>query len=469
LLAVVLLPQGASASERAGATVYLTNGRTDDSLISRHELDVGTATLVRTAYSVKRVSVANPEVADVVVLTPREINLVAKSTGTTNVLFWDPKGKLQAALEVNVGAPRSHLESVIARALPGEDIHIETAGGALVLTGTATRVVAMQQALDVARASLGEESDSKVVNLINVSGNNQVMIDLVFAEMSRSLTRELGVNGSLTLGDGLPRQFSIANLLPFAFGSQATLAGQVLDLGNLDLQFALSILQEKGLSKVLAQPTVVARSGESASFLVGGELPIPIAQGGAFGSISIEFKPFGVGVEFTPTVLADDRIHLRISPEVSEPDVTQGATIAGQFVPAFVTRRTSTAVELANGQSFAIAGLISDKVKALSSRYPVLGDIPVLGALFRSNQYIHEETELVMIATPRLVKPLGEGPHPLPTDHQIEPTDYEFYMEGLLEGRLGQPGQRATAGNGGLIGPAGHHVSSTETLEEDAR
>jgi pilus assembly protein CpaC len=218
----------------------------------------------------------------------------------------------------------------------------------------------------------------------------------------------------------------------------------------------LDALDERGLAKVLAEPTLLARSGETASFLVGGEVPIPIAQGGAFGSITVEFKDFGVGLGFTPTVLGPDRIHLQVAPEVSEVDFTLGTEVSGTVVPGFIVRRATTAVELKDGQSFAIAGLLSESVRELSGRYPLLGDIPILGNLFRSSLYQKAQTELVIIVTPHLVKPLGPGPHPLPTDSFIEPSALEFYLLGKLEGYPGE-----TAQPGGMIGDVGHRVTAT--------
>jgi pilus assembly protein CpaC len=206
----------------------------------------------------------------------------------------------------------------------------------------------------------------------------------------------------------------------------------------------------------------VARSGESASFLVGGEVPIPIAQGGAFGSITVEYKPFGVGLSFTPTVLAPDRIHLKVSPEVSQPDFTFGTEVEGTVVPAFNSRRATTSVELKHGQSLVIAGLLSEELREQVSQYPVLGQIPILGGLFRSSKFEKNQTELVIIVTPALVKPLGRGPHPLPTDHFIEPSAAEFYLYGWLEGRA--PAEETPAG---LIGEAGYRISPTPKEASD--
>ena len=228
-------------------------------------------------------------------------------------------------------------------------------------------------------------------------------------------------------------------------------------------QFFFEMMERNGLAKILAEPTLVARSGESASFLVGGAVPIPVAQGGAFGSITVEYKNFGVGLSFTPTVLSPNRIHLAVNPEVSRADFTFGTEVGGTIVPGFAVRRASTSVELADGQSFMIAGLLSEEVREIAGKYPILGVLPILGSLFRSTQFLKDETELVIIVTPTLVKPLGPGPHPLPTDHFIEPSEIEFYLYGRLEGKPPEDPREP----GGLIGEAGYRVAPNAKESSD--
>jgi pilus assembly protein CpaC len=220
----------------------------------------------------------------------------------------------------------------------------------------------------------------------------------------------------------------------------------------------MELLESEGLSKILAQPTVVARSGETAKFLVGGEIPIPVSQGGAFGAITVIFKSFGVSVEFTPTVLAKDQIHLQIAPEVSEPDFTMGSVIAGFMIPAFRTRRAATGVDLRDGESFAIAGLLSDDVVENVEKYPVLGDVPVLGALFRSSRFKREETELVLVVTPHVVEPLTSKPA-LPTDNFTPPSAAEFYLLGRVEAAAGTTPAAPGTDTAGMVGPVGYRVT----------
>jgi len=211
-------------------------------------------------------------------------------------------------------------------------------------------------------------------------------------------------------------------------------------IGGGDWTFFIDALKEDGLLKVLAEPTLITLSGKQANFLAGGEFPVPVPQvsGGGGQTITIEYKPFGVGLTFAPTVLSSKKINMQIAPEVSELDFSNAVTISGFTVPALTTRRVSTVVELGDGQSFAIAGIIKDQQRSIVSKFPVLGDLPVLGALFRSSSFQKNETELVIIATPRLVKPLDLAKQTLPTDQYVEPDDVEFYLYGQTEGK-GQP------------------------------
>ena len=391
-------------------------------------------------------------------LNSTELQLVAKKVGTTNVLVWDPSGRLQAAIDVHVSSAQSQLQAELRRILEVEDITVESTGHATVLKGSVPSAVKLEQALEVSKAYLGAESGGKIVNLLHVGGNQEVMLKVVVAEMSRTLNREFGMNFNALIEAG-SGTINVASFIQGLSGPEdaVNFAALLSGYGALEqLAVFLDALDERGLGKVLAEPTLLARSGETASFLVGGEVPIPIAQGGAFGSITVEFKDFGVGLGFTPTVLGPDRIHLQVAPEVSDVDFTLGTEVAGTVVPGFVTRRATTAVELKDGQSFAIAGLLSDSVRQLSGRYPLLGDIPILGALFRSSTFQKNQTELVIIVTPHLVKPLGPGPHPLPTDSFIEPNALEFYLLGRLEGYPGE-----TAQPGGMIGDVGHRVTAT--------
>jgi pilus assembly protein CpaC len=474
-LALMSLALTAPAAEDGRGVVYLeTNGQP----ITQLSVELDKTTVVRPGFQVRRVSVGNPEIADVVVTSPSEISVVAKASGETNVVLWDQSGRPQTLLGVDVGRPKNRLETLLAKHLPGEAINVDSSKGSIVLSGTVSSTQAMQQALALAETMVSgdsedesEENGDRIVNLMRVAGQHQVMIDVAVAEMSRSLSRRLSTNLAATIGDATDNVqfFSLLNGLTalsesgdVLLSDRVNLAGRVLNTGDGSGSIFMELLESEGLSKILAQPTVVARSGETANFLVGGEIPIPVAQGGAFaGSVTVEYKPFGISVQFTPTVLSPDQIHLQIAPEVSEPDFTLGSVIAGFLVPAFRTRRASTGVDLRDGESFAIAGLLSDNIVETVEELPLLGDIPVLGALFRSSQFQREETELVLVVTPHVVEPLGSKP-PLPTDHFVPPSAAEFYLLGRLEARERAGATPSGVDSAGLVGPVGYRVTPIE-------
>ena len=464
----------------AGGSVDLSDVRRD--AINLLEIEFGRSATVRAPSTIKRVSVGNSSSLDVVVLGSREVQLVPKSTGSTNVVFWGEGSKLLGALDVAIGAPHSALERMLRKSLGVDTIHVEGAGNAILLKGSVPDALAQEQAMSIARAYVSadrkenraeetrskkkenEASGAQIVNLIGVGGEHQVMLKVVIAEMNRNSSRGFGTNFSAILDGGKVNIFNtLGGLSSVDADTNTLLANQAVDLaltmtgfGELDfLAVLFEALDEKGIAKVLAEPTLVARSGETASFLVGGEVPIPVTQGGgSFGSITVDYKEFGVGLKFTPTVLAGDRIHLDVRPEVSETDQSAGVEIEGIVLPSFRTRRASTAVELADGQSLAIAGLLLEDITSVNQQYPFLGSIPILGTFFRRTTFRKEETELMIVVTPRLVKPLGEGPHALPTDGYTEPSLFDLWMLGRLEG---EPAKST----GGMVGDVGHRVSDS--------
>jgi pilus assembly protein CpaC len=442
------------------------------------DLELGKSVYVRAGFDVRRVSVGDPGVAEVVALGSREIQIVPKKIGETNMIVWERGGSPSVILDVSVGTSFTTLERRLGAVLGTDAIHVESVGNAVVLTGTVPSPVMAERAMTVANAFFPKDDKSgrTVVNSLEVGGDQQVMIDVVVAEMARSFGRRFTVNWNTMIEVGA-KTFTFTNLLGdlISLGDNSAkgdlLVRNGLDFigtvhtGDVDLSYFVDAAVDKKLAKVLAKPTLLARSGQTASVLVGGEVPIPIAQGGAFGSITIQFKSFGVAVEFTPTVLSPERIHLEVAPEVSEPDFTLGTRVQGFATPGFVTRRASTSVELGDGQSFAIAGLLQDNVTDFIEKYPVLGDIPILGALFRSVGYQRQETELVIIVTPRLVKPLPQGPVPLPTDHFVGPSDFEFFLLGALESQSN--GEPVPGSEAGLIGPSGHRVPTDVERSEE--
>jgi pilus assembly protein CpaC len=301
-----------------------------------------------------------------------------------------------------------------------------------------------------------------VNNLVEVGGIHQVMLEVRVAEMSKSTARQLGINYAWQNGDdfGVSLLGDLANVvkpndavlggggLGFEF-SPAVNALFRFSSGNNTWTGFVDALKEDGLVKIMAEPTLISLSGQPASFLAGGEFPVPVPQG--LGTVAIEYKPFGVGLTFTPTVLNEGRIGIEVAPEVSELDFSTAVAFSGFIVPGLSTRRASTVVELGDGQSFAIAGLLKETIRDNIQKFPFLGDIPVIGALFRSKSFQKNETELVILVTPHLVKPVNQEDQPLPTDFYVEPNDIEYYLFSAMEGR-----SQAPANAPGLDGEFGH-------------
>lgn len=435
------------------------------------DLELGKSVFIRAGFSVKRVSVGDPEIVDVVVLSPSELQLVPKRIGETNMIVWERGGDPAVILDVSVGTSFTTLERRLQAVLNTEGIQVESFGNAVALTGSVPSPVMMERAIQLASAYFVQkekEAAPAVVNALEVGGNQQVMIEVIVAEMSRSLGRRLTINWDTMIETGV-KTFTFTNFMgdlisldddpltdALLVRSGVDFIGRFRNPGKFGISYFVEAAVDHNLAKILAKPTLISRSGQTASVLIGGEVPIPIAQGGAFGSITIEFKTFGIAVEFTPTVLGPERIHLEVAPEVSEPDFTLGTQVSGFTTPGFVTRRASTSVELGDGQTFAIAGLLKDNTTEFVEKYPGLGDVPVLGALFRSTDYRREETELVILVTPHLVRPLPEGPPPLPTDHFVDPNGFEFFLLGAMESQRG--GEPESGASAGLIGPSGHRV-----------
>ena len=406
---------------------------------------VGKSIILKSAIPVKRISIANPEVADFVLISPREIYITGKAAGVTNMTLWQKDGK-HAVYDLEVALDISRLKRRLAEILPEErDIRVMAMHDSIALSGRVSNAVNLSQVVALAKAYAPEE---KIQNLIEVRGVQQVMLEIRVAEMQRSVVRRMGVNFNYATETGKfginklggltdlvnPSDANIGSTGDFAtFVSPAVNALLRFNAGGATWTGFVDALKRDGLAKVLAEPTLIALSGQDANFLAGGEFPVPVPQG--LGTVAIEYKSFGVGLSFTPTVLADNKINMKVAPEVSELDFSNAAQLSGFIVPGLTTRRAETVVELADGQSFAIAGLLRENTRDVMAKYPLLGEIPILGVLFRSREYQKNETELVIIATPRLVKPLDTTNQTLPTDFYIEPNDLEFYVLGMMEGK----------------------------------
>ena len=439
-------------------------GEPETSTPQKIELTLGKSLILRSGAPVKRISVAVPEIADAVVLSPQQIYLTGKTTGVTNLIIWEGD-RGPAVYDIEVSPDTTRLKEKLHEILPDEkEVMVTSTHENIAISGTVSSAANMTQVLALAEAY----APGKIINLLEVGGVHQVMLEVRVAEMSRSLTRRLGFNFNYLQNDG-KIGFSMLNNLT---GLEDSIVGNstvISDSINALFQFStgdmlwtvlLDALKQNGLAKVLAEPTLITLSGQSANFLAGGEFPIPVPQ--ELGRTTIQYKEFGVGLNFTPTVLSNKKISMKIAPEVSELDFTNAVTFSGFVIPAVTTRRVATVIELGDGQSFAIAGLLRDNVTEVVSKFPLLGDIPVLGALFRSSSFQKNETELVVIVTPRLVKPLDPAKQTLPTDKYVEPSDSEFYLVGATEGKAGKESGNPSAAEGGASGDFGHIVTVNE-------
>ncbi len=414
------------------------------------------------------VMIADPKIADVLPLNTRSLYVVGKSMGATALTIYGPGKPLIAAVNVVVSADIESFKSRLHEILPGEkDIAVRAANQSIILSGTASSPVALDQAVTLANTY----APDKVVNMMTVEGTQQVMLSVRFVEMERTTAKNLGLNTFiLTHNVGSQPNYNVftgpngPNNLPSsaeAFG----VVSAVFHAGNGDFSILLDALETKGLVKTLAEPNLVAMSGDTANFLAGGEFPIPIASAagttGGVPTITVSFKQFGVALAFTPTILKDGLINLVVNPEVSSIDPTNSVSTGGISVPGLKVRRAHTTVELRDGESFTIAGLLKEDYQTQLSQFPFVGDIPILGALFRSNNYKRDETELVIVVTPHLVTP-RRGTIATPADRFVPPSDFELFLLGAQSGAgtAVRPEDRALISSdpnkGGIDGPHGH-------------
>lgn len=400
------------------------------------ELTVGKSLIVNTSGDVSRVSLADPSVADILLMSPRQIYLTAKKPGATNLTLWSGGNNVLAVYDINCVPDVARLKEMLHMILPEESgIRVLPSGETVALSGQVSSAASLETAMNLARAAAGDGA----LNLLSVGGVQQVMLEVKVAEMSRSAMKRLGFNFNII--DGSDIYYSFLNRLTYLDDkgqlllSEHVNAAFTRNMGSMALSGFIDALKANGLVKILAEPNMICLSGQSANFLAGGEVPIPVPAG--LGMTAIEYKPFGVGLKFTPTVIGEGRINLKVEPEVSELDYSRAIIANGFTIPAISSRRASTVIELGDGQSFAIAGLIKDTLRENVNKFPGLGDVPVLGSLFRSSDFEKNESELVILVSPKLVKPMDMVNQSLPTDGLEEPNDFEFYMLGLLEGYKG--------------------------------
>jgi pilus assembly protein CpaC len=406
-------------------------------------------------------AVGSSDIAEVVPISDHQLYIVGKKIGTTNVLLYDASQQLIGVVDVEVGMDTSSLQSRIRGASGGGGIHVDDVEGKLVLSGDGGDAQTVERAMNVAKG-LGSGDP---VNALKLGSPQQVMLQVRFVEANRSAARALGVRWqgiwnnrvagvvgtqAPTSKFGVPAGTfgtppgpapvsvvdSVANSVSGA-SPVATVIAQLVNSSRGNLDVVLSALEEQGVVRRLAEPNLVALSGESADFLAGGEFPVPLvssASAGALPTVTITYKEFGVKLRFTPTVLARGVISLKLEPEVSDLDPALGVQVGGVAVPGLVTRRARTTVELRDGQTFAIAGLLQAKSGRTVDQVPWLGSVPVLGALFRSSEFQANETELLAFVTPHLIKPVPPGKQlKTPLDTSLAANDVDFFLGGRAE------------------------------------
>lgn len=434
---------------------------------ARHvQLPSSKARIVKLPADVRDVLVADPNIADVVLRTPRMVYLLGRETGATNAFFFDAKGNEVLRLEIHVDLDTTSVQQAMSQLLPDTNVKVTAVNRNLFLSGSVRSPAMSENARQIARRFV--VGDENVVNLLSVVEDQQVLLQVRIAEVSRTVLKELGITFQDQLGARGNTRNSAANAFTTITSTNfanrlATFAGSLaspflsnsfaFDRGTGDvLTLTINALERNGLIKTLAEPNLTAVSGETAKFLAGGEFPIPVAADN--GQIAIEFRPFGIGLNFTPMVLNAGRISMRIATEVSALSQSGAITLASISVPALTVRRAESTVELPSGGSLIIAGLIQDDFAATIAGIPGFKDLPILGQFFRSNNLTRQETELVIAVTAYLVRPVERQALMLPTEGLPPPSDYDLYALGRLHGIYAKPGS-PTAPTA-LKGPIGY-------------
>ncbi len=427
------------------------------------KVSIGKSESVRTGESFSEVIVSDPDVADAIPLTDRSLSVLGKKIGTARVSVYGEGKRLVGVFDIEVSYDTSRLGSELAQRFPHARFRVSSVNGRIMLAGTAPNAMMVDQAMTVAK-----QFGADVINAVKVSAPQQVMLEVRFVEASRSASRELGVNWRVfgtTLASGATGVGAVVGSADLISGSLpfGAIVGRLLGSG-IQADGLLQALEQRGVIRRLAEPNLTALSGDTASFLAGGEFPIPVSS--SLGSVTVEWKKYGVGLAFTPTVLGDGVINLKIEPEVSQIDPSTNITVGSVSVPALIVRRANTTVELRDGQSFAIAGLLQANNTTNQKQLPWLADVPVLGALARSAAYQKNETDLVIIVTPRLVRPARPGDVlRTPFDASKPANDPEFFLLGQSE--ITVPMDRRIRGRSdGRPAPIGHilDVAKGETV-----
>ena len=450
-LAGLMLSLGAVPQLASAETLTVMRGTPSSAL----EVPMNRAVVVESDVPFAELSIANPGIADISSLSDRTIYVLGKEPGRTTLTILGADGRLITNVEIHVTPDIAEFKERLEQILPGEPIEVRTANDGIVLSGLVSSSARLDRALELAE----RYAPDRVSNLMSVGGTQQVMLQVRFAEMQRSVSKSLSssvalqgtaLGGDLGLsgGNGTNNNAgAIANTFGGAVPAINENEGAILfgfNAGGIEVGILLEALESRGVVRTLAEPNLTALSGQEAHFLAGGEYPVPVAQDG--GSVTIEYKPFGVELSFVPRVVDGDIINLELKASVSSIDPNSGVSFNGFNIDAFKRRETSTTVEMRDGESFAIAGLLSDDFRDLNGQVPWLGDIPVLGALFRSADFARQQTELVIIVTPHLVTPTRGEALALPTDRVQPPTERDLFLFGRVAAS-----QAPTSGGAGEV------------------
>lgn len=425
------------------------------------QLSTNQGKLIRLPRAANAVFIADTSIADVSVRSPRLVYLFAKGMGETTLYALDGRDQVIVAQRVIIAPNLDRVKDMFRQLSPNSPVNVTSVGDKLLLTGTVATTDLADEFVGVAEAAAGGAGN--VINRIRVASPNQVNIRVKIAEVSRTINKRIGFNWEL-IGQATSNW-----ALGFAVGGDIIRQGAAFILpddnvdrvvssfnnGTVAVDTVLDLLDDEGLITTLAEPNLTAMSGETASFLAGGEFPIPIAQ--SDGVTTVQFRNFGIGLSFTPTILGSDRINLKVRPEVSQLSSAGSIQANGFNIPSLTTRRADTTVELGSGQSFAIAGLLENTTNQSLSDVPGVKEIPILGALFRSDTFNRNESELMIVVTPYIVRPVSSR-MPLPTDNFVPPKDLERFLLGQTH--VQQPAPKSTgpldrSGRPGVTGPAG--------------
>lgn len=393
-------------------------------------VSVGTGELINVSGNMASVFVADPDIADVQSPAPGAILILGKRVGTTSLYGLNDQGKALLQRTIVVRHNLGEMQSVLRQRFPNLRLTLSSSPGSVMVSGPVPNAETAETINQTLRPYLNEKEH--LLNQLTIAGSVQVHLRVRVTEVSRTVTQQLGVNwdavtskpGNFIMGLTGARNFASSSGYTTASGAYGIRGG--FHSGSTSIETMIDALDKEGLISILAEPNLTAISGQTASFLAGGEFPIPVKQ--ESNSTTVEFKPFGVALDFTPTVLSDDRISLKVKPEISEIDNNNSITMDGLTIPGVSVRRVETTVELASGQSFAIGGLLQNNVKDIIAKVPGLGSIPVLGKLFSSSDYQNQKSELVIIVTPYLVRPSAASQLTTPLDSMRASSDIEYML-----------------------------------------